>query len=552
MPLELAPIMTPTKWQCHTQSELPLGLPSSAPVGRWNRTSQGPNPLRHKRQCHTQCELPLGLPSSAPVGRWNRASQGLRHKSSIAALMAVLLLITSSWSQAQEPDPLDAALVVQKAVVKAIADTEDSVVALARARKADDSVKTLLKPPAGDRAEGAGGLPFEPTEFATGVVVDSDGYILTCRHVLGYPEQNDYYVWINGEPKAAHVLAADGWFDLAVLKVDAVGLSVPKFGDGGAVSKGEFVVALGNPHAILKNGGPSATWGMVSNRSMPAPAAPENIREKDLRSLYQDGGLLQTDAKLDLATSGGVLVNLKGEVIALTTMFAIEIGYEASARYAAPFTARTQRAVETLKSGRTIDAGFLGISLPEPGQQLGRGIPVGGAGAGMPAAAAGIERDDVITHIGGVAVKDVNKFRQLVASYQAGDVVAVKYERRRAKRTATVTLAKRPPYENYRTSYQTSKPPVWRGLHVDYCTVVADTRDVNFDPRGSVVIVSVDEDSPAARAGLRPRQFISAIEGVRVTTPADFHKAAKQLTGSVAVRLFESADGEHLKTIEPE
>jgi hypothetical protein len=71
------------KWQCHTQSELPLGLPSSAPVGRWNPTREAPHPQRHKWQCHTQSELPLGLPSSAPVGRWNptrEAPHPQRHK----------------------------------------------------------------------------------------------------------------------------------------------------------------------------------------------------------------------------------------------------------------------------------------------------------------------------------------------------------------------------------------------------------------------------------------------------------------------------------------
>ena len=63
------------KWQCHPQSELPLGSTSSAPDGRWNRPRELPNPQRQEWQCHTQSELPLGGPSSAPDGRWNRSRE---------------------------------------------------------------------------------------------------------------------------------------------------------------------------------------------------------------------------------------------------------------------------------------------------------------------------------------------------------------------------------------------------------------------------------------------------------------------------------------------
>src|SRR5207253_7102267 len=134
--------------------------------------------------------------------------------------------------------------------------------------------------------------------------------------------------WIGRKPYRATVKAADPWFDLALLKVEGAGLKPISFGDGHSVKKGAFVIALGNPYAIARDGKPSASWGIISNLQRQAPPPRTATRASDGReTLHHYGTLIQTDARLELGTSGGALVNLKGEMIGLTTSLAALSGH---------------------------------------------------------------------------------------------------------------------------------------------------------------------------------------------------------------------------------
>ena len=138
---------------------------------------------------------------------------------------------------------------------------------------------------------------------------------------------------------AAKVKAADPWLDLAVLEIEAERpRSRSPFGDARDLKKGQFVIALGNPYAIARDGQPSAAWGIVSQsasgkRRRREPArGPASGRE----TLHHWGTLIQTDARLELGTSGGALVNLKGEMVGLTTSLAALAGYERPGGFAFP------------------------------------------------------------------------------------------------------------------------------------------------------------------------------------------------------------------------
>ncbi len=113
---------------------------------------------------------------------------------------------------------------------------------------------------------------FVPNEFASGVVLDREGHIVTNYHVLGDPEQNDYFVWVQRRPfKVAQVevpqevKAGDPWTDLAVLKIAASDLEPMPLGDASKLRKGMIVIALGNPYGIARDGEVSASWGIISN-----------------------------------------------------------------------------------------------------------------------------------------------------------------------------------------------------------------------------------------------------------------------------------------------
>ena len=135
------------------------------------------------------------------------------------------------------------------------------------------------------------------------------------------------------------------------------------FGDAATLKKGQIVIALGNPYAIARDGQPSASWGIISNLQRQAPSPRDGTRPSDGReTLHHFGTLIQTDARLELGTSGGALVNLKGEMIGLTTSLAALSGYERPGGFAIPVDDDFRRALETLKTGRLPDYGFLGVA----------------------------------------------------------------------------------------------------------------------------------------------------------------------------------------------
>ena len=182
---------------------------------------------------------------------------------------------------AQGPTALDAARAMESVLVACIAKAEKSVVAIARVRKGGfglsgggdiDERLPLDRRRFGTTDPEPTSPDFVPNEFASGVVIDRNGHILTNYHVLGDPEENDYYVWIQRRPFQVmevlvpeEVRAGDPWTDLAVLKVSANDLEPIQMGDASKLRKGMIVIALGNPYAIARDGDVSASWGIVSN-----------------------------------------------------------------------------------------------------------------------------------------------------------------------------------------------------------------------------------------------------------------------------------------------
>jgi len=131
------------------------------------------------------------------------------------------------------------------------------------------------------------------------------------------------------------------------------------FGDAKKLKKGQIVIALGNPYAIARDGQPSASGGIISNlaRKIGTKATVED------QSLHHFGTLIQTDAKLNFGTSGGALLNLKGEMVGLTTSLAATSGYEQAAGYAIPIDKEFLDIVDKHKKGQAVPYGFLASCL---------------------------------------------------------------------------------------------------------------------------------------------------------------------------------------------
>ena len=148
-------------------------------------------------------------------------------------------------------------------------------------------------------------------------------------------------------------VGADPRSDLAVLEIEARTWCQSSSATPASLKKGQIVIALGNPYAIARDGQASASWGIVSNlarKDGPSPRRDErSVRPS--RRLHQYGTLIQTDAKLNLGTSGGALVNLKGEMVGLTISLAASLGYEQAAGFAIPVDETFHRALKALQAG---------------------------------------------------------------------------------------------------------------------------------------------------------------------------------------------------------
>ncbi len=482
---------------------------------------------------------------------------------------------------AQEPTALDAARAMEGVLVNCIARAEKSVVAIARVRKGGfglngggdfDERLRLDRRRFGTTDPEPTNPDFVPQEFATGVVIDRNGYILTNYHVLGDPDENDYFVWVQRRPYQVtevlvpeKVLAGDPWTDLAVLKVAATDLDPIQMGDASKLRKGMIVIALGNPYAIARDGDVSASWGMVSNLNRSVATRSRGPQpESDGSSLHQFGTLIQTDARLNLGTSGGALVNLDGEMVGLTTSLAAVEGFEQAAGYAIPVDDAFRKTVDTLKQGRQPTFGFLGVQpdhLSSAQRRQGQfGARVLRVVPGTPADAAGIKQDDIITHVNDVKVLDKNILFRELSKVPADTVVKLAIERRdplrnrRRTTTANVTLSKKY-IESERRPFAQISAPTWRGMQVEYPSALPPDYNiqggVTGDRRGCVAVLDVERDSPSWKAGLRRGQFISHVGNQLVKNPREFFAAIQGVTGDVRLHLLGHREGENTVIVTP-
>lgn len=271
------------------------------------------------------------------------------------------------------------------------------------------------------------------TGAGTGVVITSDGQVLTNAHVVD--GATSIRVTLGGETqsRAAELIGADRENDLALLQVDGVtDLPVAELGQSSSLGVGDDVVAIGN--ALALRGGPTVTRGIVSgtNRTLQTNSGTMT-------------GLIQTDASISSGNSGGPLVNAQGQVIGINTAVATSGGGRAAENVG--FSIAIDRAVpiiEQLRSGGSTQvSGHLGVSVADPTDGS-RGAMLGAITPGSPAEQAGLRAGDLVTSVGDIPVDGAAALADAVRAHAPGDEVEVTYVRNRIEQVVTVTLAASP------------------------------------------------------------------------------------------------------------
>lgn len=268
----------------------------------------------------------------------------------------------------------------------------------------------------------------------SGFILTADGYIVTNYHVVEGGSSVTVSTY-DGDSYAARVVGCDESNDLAVLKIEATGLSPVVLGSSSALNVGDTVLAIGNPLGELTF---SLTGGMVS--------------ALDREISFSDGSmmdLIQTDCAINSGNSGGALFNLYGEVVGITN--AKYSGSSSSGAsidniaFAIPIDS-VRAIVESIVEKGYYAKPYIGVSVTDVSAELQKyGIPAGAAvkdvTAGGPAAAAGLRVDDVITAIDGEMVGDVAGLKRAIAKCKVGDTLVLTVWRQQQTLSLSVTVA---------------------------------------------------------------------------------------------------------------
>jgi Do/DeqQ family serine protease len=364
----------------------------------------------------------------------------------------------------------------------------------------------------------------------SGFIFDDEGRILTNYHVIRDADKitvlldhNDGDDNEDAEEFDAHVVGFDRHTDIAIIQVDgAKNLPKVKLGNSDAMRVGDWVMAIGTPFGQLQG---TVTVGIVSAKGR----SDLNIVGGD--ATYQN--YIQTDASINFGNSGGPLVNLNGEAIGINT--AINPSGQGIG-FAIPINMAKSITAELIASGR-VKYGYLGIVLQQlddelaqgMGLDLKHGIVVREVQTGTAAASAGLRTGDVIVRFDGDDVRDDSKFRLKVAETPVGKSVPVVIYRDGKEKTVKVTLGERPEDEPVASA---PEPPsdVWLGLHVEDASRSDVRREFRIDRgQSGVVVVDVEEGSPAEVANLQPGDVITEVYSHEVKGMDDYVSVSNKL-----------------------
>ncbi len=282
----------------------------------------------------------------------------------------------------------------------------------------------------------------ESSGEGSGVIYTADGYIITNYHVIQQAAENrgessKIKVFLSyGDQEDGYDAAIVGYnisCDLAVIKINATGLTPVTLADSEDLNVGQFVVAIGNPGGLQFMG--SVTYGVISGLN-------RIISDTGLGSGVE---LIQTDAAINPGNSGGALVNTKGELVGINSSKLVSESYEGMG-FAIPVNA-TKEICDKIISKENDPDPFLGVTInerytPEVLKQYGypSGAVVYSVVPGSPAEDAGITKNDIITEINGVEIKDYSTIGDAIASCSPGQKISVKIYRNKRSYTLEVTL----------------------------------------------------------------------------------------------------------------
>ncbi|MCA9124058.1 MAG: DegQ family serine endoprotease [Planctomycetaceae bacterium] len=373
---------------------------------------------------------------------------------------------------------------------------------------------------------------YEQRGLGTGVIVTSDGYILTNNHVVDDADEVSVTLTDKRQFTAA-VIGTDKATDVAVLKIDASNLHAAKLGDSNDLQVGEWALAVGSPFGLDQ----TVTAGIIS------AIGRANVGITD----YED--FIQTDAAINPGNSGGPLVNLRGEVIGINTAIASRNGGYQGIGFAIPSNMARHVLDSIIKDGQ-VTRGYLGALIQDLSTDLAKsfgynsteGVLIGDVVDDGPAAKAGMKPGDIVLKFNGAIADNANQFRNAIAA------TAPKTEMellvfRDGKREKIAVVIGQLDAEQLAVTHPGEASTDDLGMSVqNFTPELARQFGYGRDERG-VMVTNVDPSGLAARAGIRAGDLIVTIGGQTVESVSDFRESLRSQESQAGIRMQILRDG---------
>ena len=402
-----------------------------------------------------------------------------------------------------------------------------------------------------------GGMRQQPQQpqlqhgIGSGVIISSDGYIVTNNHVVDGAKTIKVTLH-DRRILTGRVIGVDKLTDLAVIKVDATGLPAVSWGDSGKLEPGQTVLAFGSPFGYFQF---SVTRGIVSAVDRPNPYS------DDAR---KPGGYIQTDAAINPGNSGGPLVNAHGELVGINTFIISNSGSFAGAGFAIPSQLAHNVAEQLIAHGK-VEHGYVGIAMndvtPDNAEFFNvkdaAGAIVSQVSPDSPGSRAGLKQGDVITSMNGSKVLNSGALQVAVSEVSPGTKIALGIIRDGKPMTVDVTLGQfnakgTQVADNDDDSTQSGKSGKL-GLAVsDLSSDVREQLNVPQQVHG-VVVQNVRPASAADDAGLQPGDVILEVNRQPLTSASQFvDKVHQSPAGKDLLLLVWSKGNASYRTLHPE
>jgi len=368
----------------------------------------------------------------------------------------------------------------------------------------------------------------EVSSLGSGVIVSSEGHIVTNQHVVADVDEVSVRL-SNGQEAPAQIIGADTATDIAVLKVSGLKVTPLPFGDSDQVKVGQRVIAVGNPFGFDE----TVTQGIISAKG--------RAMEDSANDFFQ------TDAAINPGNSGGPLVNLRGEIIGInSSIYGSDSGSWQGLGFAIPANTARRALEAIIKLGR-VPHGYLGVMMPdqELAERMGLGqidgAYVNGVTRDSPAEKAGIRQGDIITSLGEHPVHNFNDLRSQVAGIDTGTKVAIGVQRGTEKVTLTAQIVEQPADGAGKREAEASVNGPTSGEPADDAGVglLAGVHVVEIPPgheqylppnAHGVMVSGVDENCPATGT-LQRSDVIEKIDNLPIHSVSEYQQAASQIGG---------------------